>query len=370
MERKISIKEQRFISLVLTENCNLACSYCYERHKSGRTMPIETAYRILDEELNADTPYKLVNISLFGGEPFLCFDAMKKIVDYAETHCFSKAFQFDITTNGTLVHGEIQDWLSDHKQSVLCALSLDGDKFSHDINRSNSFDDIDLDFFTRTYPIAPIKMTISEKTLPYLSENVIFCAKKGFRIYNNFAYGIPWDNAENIEILSRELNKLIEFYLENTQFTPCTMLNEQFHQIASNVDMPYVKSWCAAGFQSATYDCDGISYPCQFFMPLSAGSMKTDDKKLVFPEKIAKEDLLGACRTCPVVSACPTCYGNNFVNNGDMYRRDMNLCKLHKVMLKARAYFKGKLWSLGRLNLSEGDEYALLKSILIIQENL
>ena len=54
---------------------------------------------------------------------------------------------FLITTNGTLIHGEIANWLSKNKERVRIKLSLDGDKQTHDRNRvkidgTGTFDEI------------------------------------------------------------------------------------------------------------------------------------------------------------------------------------------------------------------------------------
>lgn len=43
----------------------------------------------------------------------------------------------------------------------------------HNVNRSNSYDDIDLDFFLEMYPEQDVKMTVSRETLPHLAEGVI-----------------------------------------------------------------------------------------------------------------------------------------------------------------------------------------------------
>ena len=77
----------------------------------------------------------------------------------------------------------------------------------HNINRSNSYDDIDLDFFLEMYPAQDVKMTISKDTLPNLAEGVIELHHKGFLVSCNLAYQIDWSAEENVEILNRELNK-------------------------------------------------------------------------------------------------------------------------------------------------------------------
>ena len=73
-----NIREQKTVSLTLTEDCNLNCIYCYEKHNKNRVMSIDTAKEILDKELTVEDGTKEVYIDLFGGEPFLEFELIKK----------------------------------------------------------------------------------------------------------------------------------------------------------------------------------------------------------------------------------------------------------------------------------------------------
>ena len=130
--------------------------------------------KILDEALNDDENFDEYEIDFFGGEPFLKFDLIREAVYYARTTYPEKMMVFMATTNGTLVHGEIKEWLKTHSEIFVCGLSLDGTKRMHDINRSNSFDKIDVDFFAKTWPNQAMKMTISAETLPLHSEMIFF----------------------------------------------------------------------------------------------------------------------------------------------------------------------------------------------------
>lgn len=58
------------ITLVITEQCNLDCAYCYENRKSFKKMDFGTAKKIIDKELTDEENYEEITIDLFGGEPF------------------------------------------------------------------------------------------------------------------------------------------------------------------------------------------------------------------------------------------------------------------------------------------------------------
>lgn len=119
-------KEQKKIMLLLTEECNLACSYCYEHHKRPRTMDFSQARRIIDAHYAQTAPGETVLIEVFGGEPFLNFPLMQRIDDYVMTTYGDRVNLFETTTNGTLVHGEVQSWLAARRDRWRVSLSLDG----------------------------------------------------------------------------------------------------------------------------------------------------------------------------------------------------------------------------------------------------
>lgn len=76
------------------------------------------------------------------------------------------------------------------------------------------------------------------------------------------------------------------------------------------------------------------------------------------------------CKSCVLNSACPNCFGANFQMTNDIYKRDPNLCKLTKIIFKARSFFCAKLWENGTLNEDDKDIPYVLKAIEIIQKNL
>lgn len=371
--KKIFIEDSlaKTVTLTLTESCNLRCSYCYEDNKSPRNMTFEIAKKIIDLELAMDDGAKAINFELFGGEPFLHFDIIKNIVEYLRLKKDVKPFKLFVTTNGTLVHGEVQNWLAENKCFIGCGLSLDGTKEMHDINRDNSFDLIDLDFFVKTYPLQPIKMTISKETLPSLFEGVKFCHEKGFLVNCNLAYGIDWSDECNCVVLERELKKLIDYYIENPQIKPCSILDSDIKVAAYDTNTVTTRKWCGAGTHMHTYDVDGEVYPCQFFTPLSAGIEKSKaSKDLTFYEEIPDKLLDTKCVDCVVKTICPTCYGSNYISTGSLYRKDDNMCKLTKITMLARTYFRAMQLEKNQLHLSESEETALIMSIVKIQENL
>lgn len=213
-------------------------------------------------------------------------------------------------------------------------------------------------------------MTISQETLPYLSEGVIDLHKKGFLVSCNLAYEIDWSAEENISILTNELKKLIEYYLKNPNIEPCSMLEMPIACLDEN--STFAVRYCGAGQHMSTYDIDGENYPCQYFMPLSIGTERAVlSQKIVFPGDNFSKDLLDEkCRDCIIQSCCPNCFGANYACTGDIYKRDENMCRLTKIMIKARSYFKAKQWELGQLKETGEELQSFLHAIVKIQNEL
>ena len=364
-------KLKKTITITITQSCNLNCCYCYEDHKSKNFIDTSVAYHIIDRELSCLSKDDEIEIDLFGGEPFVKFDTIKAIADYIDTKYNKHNITLFITTNGTLLDDDSKKWCKDHCKKVKLGLSFDGTPQMQDINRSNSSQLIDLDFFAETYPDQEVKMTISQATLPFLSEGVIFLHNKGFKVSCNLAYGLDWSEVSNKDILERELMKLINFYLEHKEISPCSILDSPISPIAYAEKVAL--RTCGAGWTMVAYDTNGQPYPCQFFMPLSIGVEKANAvKDIEFHNDVIPDNILDPkCVDCILKSVCQRCYGSNYLATGNLYIQDENMCSLTKIIYSARAYFKAQLLEQGCYSECSDDEIkTLAKSILLIQENL
>ena len=326
-------------------------------------MTFEEAKSILDKELIHLDQYEYM-IEFFGGEPFLNFDLIRRAVEYVLSN-FRGMYHFFITTNGTKVHGEIQDWLLKYRDVLTLGLSIDGNKQAHDINRSGSFDDIDLDFFLNTYPDQTIKMTISELSLPYLAESIQFLSAKGFPISCNLAYMVDWLSEKNVTILEEQLNKLISFYLENPAIPKCNLMDFPIEILAHpDPDPSHIRKYCGCKTHMLCYDMDGKCYPCQLFSPISAGEKALLSEELDVGEFHEADKFPQTCQHCYYQRICQFCLGSNYLSTGDIYRYDEARCKLYQMIFKANAKLKAIEWKNGTVQTD--DEQGLLQSILKI----
>ena len=357
------MNERKTITLIITEKCDLACSYCYEHKKSARNMSFETAKKIIDNELS-NPQYSSFMIEFFGGEPLLNFTLIKQIVDYINSS-YEKDVHYFATTNGTQAKGEIEDWLRLNVHQFTLGLSFDGIKKAQNINRSNSFDKINLQLFKELYPTQPLKMTVSEATLPMFFESIKFLTEFGFYISCNLAYMVDWMQERNRVVLEEQLDLLINYYVNNTQYRKCSMLDYDIsvlsHPLADNT---FVKKFCGCGTHMSVYSIDGVCYPCQLFSPIAAQEKALPSKYFHLNRDIPKELYPKECNECYYERICSFCLGSNYLSTGDMFKPDFVRCELNKIIFKANAKLKALEWEKGLIK--PEDEQGLLRSILKI----
>lgn len=362
-------KNVKTITLILTQDCNLDCIYCYEHNKTKYTMDLNTAKSIINHHLQTNDDYYTVFINLFGGEPFLQFELIKEIYEYTKQVKTSKKIVFNTTTNGTLVHGRIQEWLYNHRDDFSCGLSADGTESMHNYNRSNSYSNIDFNFFKTTWPSNPVKITVSPYTLNTLAEGIIHLHEMGFNVSGSIAYGIDWNEYNLIDILDRELLKLIKYYENNPDIKPCGMLDYPIQLITGDIP-DKIKKWCGSGVEMYTYDVDGKCYPCQYFLPATLGNdlaMKFVNKR--FERTMQKEELNHICRNCSLIFACPTCNGSNYLENGMLYYKSSKYCDIIKRMLLATSKIRWIRYKQGLYNdMNDLEKYELFTGISTVQK--
>jgi len=121
------------VSLILTHRCNLACGYCYagEHHRTD----IDDAVLRRAVDLLYSDGAEHAQLSFFGGEPFLGFDAMQRATALAEARAaqLGRRLTLQGTTNGTVIDDAALRFILDH--GVKVTVSIDGVREAHDLNR-------------------------------------------------------------------------------------------------------------------------------------------------------------------------------------------------------------------------------------------
>lgn len=118
--------EIKAMCLNVCYDCNLRCKYCFADegtyHTTSRAhMTAEVGRQAIDWLIAHSGKRRNLEVDFFGGEPLLCYDAVKSIVEYARSREkeTGKTFSFTMTTNCLLLDEEKAKWLDENMYNVV-----------------------------------------------------------------------------------------------------------------------------------------------------------------------------------------------------------------------------------------------------------
>ncbi len=356
------------ITFCVTENCNLACKYCYMTGKNHfKKMTFETAKRAIDFILSDTDNFKEASVvwDFIGGEAFLEIELVDRITDYIKQqmflldHRWFNSYRLSFSSNG-LLYGTpaVQKYIKKNKSHLSVGLSVDGNKIKHDLQRirpdgSGSYDDVvkNVPLWLSQFPNASTKATFSHDDLPYLKDSIINLWKLGIKnVAANVVFEDVWQDGDGI-IIEQQLKGLSDYVLENKLWSEYSV---RFFD--PNIGKPLKeedagRNFCGAGSMLAI-DCDGNFVPCVRFFnislnnrePIYIGNADTginQDKVRPFLALNVKSQSLPECMTCDVATGCAWCQGCNYdmADTDTIYQRAIYLCNIHKATVRANKYF-------------------------------
>lgn len=325
------------LTLVITHKCNLNCIYCYEVNKDTQEMSLDMAKSILMRYLN-NTDFDAVAINLFGGEPFLRFPFIKDLCEWVWNRTWPISYMFYADTNGCDLSDEIKVWTSHNKDKFKMLLSLDGGRETHNANRSNSFDRIDLDFFTKYWPEQGVKMTIYDRNIHSLAEDIIFIHDKGLKIKGcNFAEGVIISDFEaTYEKLIEQFSLLVDWYIKHPTIPVAQIFDFDLAICESHKGQRIKHCGCGSN-RLKVVDVDGKEFPCTYFFPLAMSQCELEKFKQI---DLSDEDLFfdnDCIRNCYISPICSGCYGDNYSSTGCLYKKSKQKCAIMKLRIMAAA---------------------------------
>ena len=349
------------VGLLLTYRCNLNCRYCYIHTKRNKDMNLETAQTVLEPFLLQNKG--LLNIAFLGGETLLAIDVIRPLVEWVENGKWNRRYRIFGSTNGTLLDDDLKEWLTKHRHVLTLGLSYDGIPFAQTNNRGNN--NIDIDFFVKTWPKQPIQMTINTETVHQMATGVMHLFSKGARVHPNVAFeDYEWSD-DKIAEYGKQLNKLLYFFNKYHNLPNITQFVHNLNEYAANIDkhQPQVRA-CGAGDGFQVFDTDGQSYPCHILSPLVLEGEKLQMVKNGLVSTTTDfED--SDCAICPYTTACPTCMGCNFLYRNELQKRDKTHCKIMKT--EVRAFIKKEILRLkakGKLSPEDTTEIDSIKKLI------
>lgn len=362
---------RRVCTLVVTHQCNLNCIYCYESYKSNKSMPLAVAKKVIESEFEfvaRSDQFNELAIDFIGGEPLLQFELIREIAEWIWSAPRPVPYILFSTTNGTLLVDRMKKWFRRHKQQYYLSLSLDGTPGMHNANRGHGLEQIDLEYFRENWPDQPVKMTVSCSTINLLAEGIVYLQEKGFKVGVSLGYGMPW-SGESVLEYGRQLRKLAEYYLKHERMHPVALLDLPIQYILRS-RTALQKKYCGTGTHMATYDVDGKVYPCHLFTPLVLGESESLNLQAIpFHESATVTDR--RCDGCLLGNICPTCYGFNYKQTGDVALRDQVMCRLFRVQALENSWYQAQqLKRKRRGGALSPDDVRKAKACLLIMEQI
>ncbi|MCB2362189.1 radical SAM protein [Clostridium estertheticum] len=359
---------QGFKQLVLetTSSCNLRCKYCiysdqYPTYKTyeNKYMSFDLAKKAVDlylknfKRVQYRNPSRTATIGFYGGEPLLNFKLIKQVVNYIKEE-YTEKVSFNLTTNGLLFLGEVQDFLA--KNDFCIIVSLDGNEENHDRNRvkingEGSFSEVmnNIGSFRKNHPdygkfalsaCYDLKSDLLEYE-KFINDENLFLAKLALieasntTYYNQFTQNDIDKFNENNEILGRkfytaakegkvEKNSFLYSYigLNYSQFAFHSVYNEKRPAI-----LPYTGA-CIPG-EKLYVTIDGNIHMCEKInsnYPIGNISDGLNYNEIINIINRYNDVVTRKCNECNVTRFCNLCYSqcstcSNEFNNSD------NVCK-------------------------------------------
>jgi len=203
--------ERMILLLNVTEECNFRCSYCVfngqlpnRRTHSGRQMSWSVAKRAIDDFLEHSTGVEERSITFYGGEPLLNFALIQRCFQYVKERATGATPSFGMTTNGSLLKGDIADCVASENCNV--NVSLDGPKAIHDRcrvtrNGSPTWEEVvgNVRAFRKQHPHYKGSLGFAVTMMPSVDVNELEdfflrsgLVSEGTTVLMNMADGIEW----------------------------------------------------------------------------------------------------------------------------------------------------------------------------------
>ena len=343
-------KELTHLNLILTNACNLSCTYCYEQHnKDYGRFTVESIRKAWDWLLHVNDQHDKC-FQFFGGEPLI---HKKLILDFlhSDPDHFQEVYNNDrqqvmsICTNGLLLDPEfITDYFSRPYSAILISLDTIRADIDH---RQIAQPDIDnlLDHIALIPAKAKadrrvvVRCTLSEETAPYMNEFIDAIYSRGVRqmivhplVLDSSRGFINW-GTDRWQGLHNDIIHNLEKYFD---------LQIQFVEGVGKKK----ESNCMTGADMIAIDGSGDFSGCYFFT-----NMKTDGtghtilgnvfKDTVYTDryrtfqKMYNEmfDNEEQCQTCDYRNACYQCPAGNSDTGSRLFRPDDMCQKIVKLYI-------------------------------------
>jgi len=372
-----NVFDKKNITLVLTEECNFRCKYCYMVKKNNKNiLSFDVAKKTIDYLFeNRDLfPEPESSWDFIGGEPLLEVELIDQIIKYIKlrsyqlNHPWFESSWFSMSSNGSLFGAHnVQELLRKHGRRLEIGMTIDGPEHIHDMERvfvdgrgthSSVVKNVPLWLKQFSNNNSSTKVTISRNNLPYLAESVLYLFSIGIAQVNaNVVFENVWESGDD-DLLEQQLNKLGDTMLETGLWKThsCSFFNDF---IGKPLSKENDQNWCGSGHAMVAVDAVGNFYPCVRFLEFSLAKKpaimmgniydgfdtKVRDRFVsIKRSSISPQE----CMECEVASGCAWCPGFNYDNDEEQAadgigKRAIHICKMHKARVRANNRYQEKL---------------------------
>lgn len=375
-------KKIKTVTFIVTHQCNLRCSYCYETHKGEGRMSLETAKRCVDllfaedaknSELVNETEANGLIIEFIGGEPFLEIDLIDQTMEYfleqaiAMDHRWKTRYMINISTNGTLGDDpRVRQFMKKYAGRLSIGVTIDGDKAAHDAcrvdcNGCGSYDKAIKMFRevsgpdgkrTTKYTIAPGNLSLFADSVRHL------VLDEGVDTLNcNCVYEEGW-TIDHARELYRQLKEVSDMMRTSGSDTYISILD---WEAGNPLPETETQNWCGGDGRMLSFEIDGTVLPCMRYSTLSIpeniqplyrigdvawgiANREDDVKRLAALRSITRQSQSEQkCLDCPISQGCAWCTAYNYERTGTPDKRVTYICDMHKARVLAQCYHHNML---------------------------
>ncbi|MCT4686097.1 radical SAM peptide maturase, CXXX-repeat target family [Vallitalea sp.] len=372
-------------TFVVTQQCNLRCSYCYEHRKDNTKMTKDIAKKAVDmlfKEYESGNGYitkdnsKAIILEFIGGEPLLEIDLIDYTVDYfkyraiTENHPWAMHYMISISTNGILyLDDEVQRFLKKNKNKVSIGITIDGNKELHDSCRKfpdgkGSYDIVEKaikhQIEANAYMDISTKLTLAPSNVEYLYDAVVNMHELGITdLFANCIFEKGWE-VEHSRLFYKQLIKVADYLLEDRRYErmAISLFDES---IGKSLSKENNQNWCGGTGCMLAIAPDERIYPCLRYVPftqkegtkplvigsLEGGIGNTDEQQHTVDELTQitrRSQSTDECFNCPIASGCAWCSAYNYEETGSPNKRVTYICIMHRARVLANIYYWNKLY--------------------------
>lgn len=369
------------ITIQITEDCNLCCSYCFQINKSPKSISFEDCKKFIDYLLSVTpetcdyiNPVKnhMLVFGFVGGDALLAIDLIDQFLTYFVeraielNHVWANNWIAHLDTNGVLYFDErVQRLAKKWPNTVSFCITVEGNKELHDKcrvfpNGEGSYEyalNAAIDQFKHGRDLFS-KITTAPENIDYLYDAIVNMIEIGYTyVYSNAVYEDVWVDKD----ATRYYNQLIKVadYLIDSEYyktinVPVLELCKyrSYEALDDNI--------CGGNGTMVTLSHDRKIYNCYRFTSssLKAGttlldigdvdngiaytdSQKLNIKKLQSVSRLTCSDV--ECLNCCIAENCNYCAGCNYHEMGDPGTRTKFHCLMHIAAYLAAVYYYNKI---------------------------